>query len=68
MLVAQHNYVTFSLPGWKYPKQVLKYSNEPKMIYTDDFCCCIELRCGCILIAILEVLFRGLDRFFVDRK
>ncbi|XP_070070072.1 uncharacterized protein [Drosophila takahashii] len=37
------------------------------MIYSDNCCCCIELKCGCILIAIVEVLIRGLDRFFVDR-
>ncbi|XP_017068824.1 uncharacterized protein LOC108106355 [Drosophila eugracilis] len=37
------------------------------MIYTDNCCCCVELKCGCILIAIVEVLIRGLDRFFVDR-
>ncbi|XP_030375368.1 uncharacterized protein LOC115624695 [Scaptodrosophila lebanonensis] len=37
------------------------------MIYTDDCCCCIELRCGCIIIAIIEVLLRGADRYFVDR-
>jgi len=41
---------------------------EPKMIYSENCCCCIELKCGCILIAIVEVLIRGLDRFFVDRK
>ncbi|KAH8253930.1 hypothetical protein KR032_007673 [Drosophila birchii] len=38
------------------------------MIYSDNCCCCIGLKCGCILIAIIEVLIRGLDRFFVDRK
>ncbi|XP_017033231.1 uncharacterized protein [Drosophila kikkawai] len=38
------------------------------MIYSDNFCCCIELKCGCILIAIIEVLIRGLDQFFVDRE
>ncbi|KAH8363724.1 uncharacterized protein LOC110178333 [Drosophila serrata] len=37
------------------------------MIYSDNCCCCIGLKCGCILIAIIEVLIRGLDRFFVDR-
>ncbi|KAL7735855.1 hypothetical protein ACLKA6_017853 [Drosophila palustris] len=37
------------------------------MIYTDSCCCCIELRYGCILISIIEVLIRGIDRFFVDR-
>nr|XP_016928266.1 uncharacterized protein LOC108008872 [Drosophila suzukii] len=37
------------------------------MIYSENCCCCIELKCGCILIAIVEVLIRGLDRFFVDR-
>ncbi|KAH8401436.1 hypothetical protein KR009_005454 [Drosophila setifemur] len=37
------------------------------MIYSDNCCCCIGLKCGCILIAIVEVLIRGLDRFFVDR-
>ncbi|XP_068146718.1 uncharacterized protein [Drosophila tropicalis] len=36
------------------------------MIYADNCCCCIELRCGCILIAIIDVLIRGVDRFFVD--
>lgn len=38
------------------------------MIYTDYCCYCIELRCGCILIAIIDVILRGLDRFVVDRK
>ncbi|XP_033154477.1 uncharacterized protein LOC117137228 [Drosophila mauritiana] len=37
------------------------------MIYSDNCCCCVDLKCGCILIAIVEVLIRGLDRFFVDR-
>ncbi|XP_017124821.1 uncharacterized protein LOC108144446 [Drosophila elegans] len=37
------------------------------MIYSDNCCCCVQLKCGCILIAIVEVLIRGLDRFFVDR-
>ncbi|KAH8262281.1 hypothetical protein KR038_010209 [Drosophila bunnanda] len=38
------------------------------MIYSDNCCCCIGLKCGSVLIAIIEVLIRGLDRFFVDRK
>ncbi|KAH8316279.1 hypothetical protein KR067_007048 [Drosophila pandora] len=37
------------------------------MIYTDNCCFCIGLKCGCILISLIEVLIRGLDRFFVDR-
>ncbi|XP_017836738.1 uncharacterized protein LOC108595962 isoform X2 [Drosophila busckii] len=36
------------------------------MLYTDNFCCCIDLKCGCIIIAILEVIIRGVDRFLVD--
>nr|DAA02436.1 TPA_inf: HDC05864 [Drosophila melanogaster] len=36
------------------------------MIYSDNCCCCVDLKCGSILIAIVEVLIRGLDRFFVD--
>lgn len=38
------------------------------MIYTDNCCFCIDLRCGCILIAIVDVLLRGFDHFIVDRK
>ncbi|XP_034477858.1 uncharacterized protein LOC117784270 isoform X2 [Drosophila innubila] len=37
------------------------------MIYTDNCCCCIDLRQGCIIISIVDVLIRGIDRFFVDR-
>ncbi|KAH8297042.1 hypothetical protein KR044_003995 [Drosophila immigrans] len=37
------------------------------MIYTDSCCCCIDLKTGCILIAIIDVIVHGLDRFFVDR-
>ncbi|XP_026841447.1 uncharacterized protein LOC6600927 [Drosophila persimilis] len=36
------------------------------MIYADNCCCCMDLKCGCILIAIVEVLIRGIDRFFVE--
>ncbi|XP_017146204.1 uncharacterized protein LOC108158433 isoform X1 [Drosophila miranda] len=36
------------------------------MIYVDNCCCCMDLKCGCILIAIIEVLIRGIDRFFVE--
>ncbi|XP_022222709.1 uncharacterized protein LOC111074288 [Drosophila obscura] len=36
------------------------------MIYVDECCCCLDLKCGCILIALIEVLIRGIDRFFVD--
>lgn len=38
------------------------------MIYTDNCCYCIDLRCGCILIAIVGVILRGIDHFIVDRK
>ncbi|KAH8321471.1 hypothetical protein KR074_005914 [Drosophila pseudoananassae] len=38
------------------------------MIYTDNCCFCIGLKCGCILISLIEVLIRGMDRFFVDRE
>ncbi|XP_017836737.1 uncharacterized protein LOC108595962 isoform X1 [Drosophila busckii] len=38
------------------------------MLYTDNFCCCIDLKCGCIIIAILEVIIRGVDRFLVDTE
>ncbi|XP_001994991.2 uncharacterized protein LOC6568899 [Drosophila grimshawi] len=37
------------------------------MIYTDNCCCCIELKCGCIIIAIVDVIIRGADHFIVDR-
>ncbi|XP_064536601.1 uncharacterized protein LOC135427106 [Drosophila montana] len=36
------------------------------MIYTDNCCCCIELKCGCIIISIVEVIIRGVDRFLLD--
>ncbi|SPP74974.1 uncharacterized protein LOC117592112 [Drosophila guanche] len=36
------------------------------MIYVDECCCCLDLKCGCILIALIEVLIRGVDRFFVE--
>ncbi|XP_017960005.1 uncharacterized protein LOC108653766 [Drosophila navojoa] len=36
------------------------------MFYTDNCCCCVELKCGCILIAIFDVILRGIDRFLLD--
>ncbi|XP_023160063.1 uncharacterized protein LOC111592219 [Drosophila hydei] len=35
------------------------------MLYTDNCCCCVQLRCGCILIAIFEVILRGIDQFLL---
>lgn len=42
--------------------------NFMTMIYTDNCCFCIDLKCGCILIAIIDVILRGVDHFIVDRK